>query len=65
MDANDIYGLRLHEFVATPYSSSTILMVIRVPGGWLYNTISTSKDGSSYSETPVASVFVPWDGEFL
>lgn len=49
-----LYGLRLHEgmYLEVPYCH-----VLRVPGGWVYNTLDNA------GKTTV-STFVPFNNEF-
>lgn len=49
----NIYKMNLHDTVVIAEPSHPKLIITRVPGGWMY----------SYSEG--ASVFVPFDIEFM
>ena len=50
--AKELYDLKLHEWV---YYDKLSLTIIRVPGGWLYDS---SRNGYT------ALTFVPWNNEF-
>jgi hypothetical protein len=54
-NASDLYEMELHEIRLLVGGS---IEVVRVPGGWLYNTL-TAETGYV-----VASAFVPFDNEF-
>jgi len=51
----NIYTMKLHETVEV----DTFTQILRVPGGWIYNTFT--ENGGSYV---VSSTFVRFDNEF-
>ena len=56
--ANTIYDLGLNEVLII----NKFTHVLRVPGGWIYNTY-IGTEASVYK--PAGSVFVPFDEEFI
>ena len=66
MIKEDVYKMKLHDRIA---DDSGMLAIIRVPGGWIYESWSTNSivtpDHIMYNdERPVATTFVPFDNEF-
>lgn len=61
--AKKIYQMNLHDKVVLKDTENNIdLVVFRVPGGWVYATLTQDQ----YSKKNIASsgVFVPFDGEY-
>ena len=55
-EAKDLYNLKLHDFIEI----NPVLVVRRVPGGWIYET-AIQNGGYGYS---VSTCFVPYDNGF-
>ena len=58
----ELYEMRLHERISLPGSEGGVLLIRRVPGGWLYAEFDPGGDGEpSRHET---MCFVPFSLEF-
>jgi len=54
---NELYEMKLHDTLEPfPGQHVSIISIVRVPGGWVYNTLM--------NEDSNASVFVPFSNEF-
>jgi hypothetical protein len=51
----ELYEMELHDII----KFTKHLIVIRVPGGWIYNRIADNAENIS-----ISSVFVPFNDEF-
>lgn len=59
---NDIYKLNLNESVSTGN-----LVILRVPGGWIYTQTLTPEDfriNAGTESVSITPVFVPFNNEF-
>jgi len=56
MGEKTIYDLKLHESIYVCEKPS--ILVVRVPGGWIYNIQYPIEEGHD------TSVFIPYDDEF-
>jgi hypothetical protein len=59
MNQSVLYKLELHQVVVLSKTDTTMVSVIRVPGGWIYRTRITHKNLITLSE-----VFVPFNNEY-
>jgi len=55
---SEVHVMKLHDTL-TP--SSLDVQIVRVPGGWIYNTYSSRGNDGEYS---FSGVFVPFSNEF-
>ena len=56
-----IYDLKLHESLL---EQNIEALIIRVPGGWIYQLSDTMHNYGKKRANPFTSVFVPFNAEF-